>query len=392
MTMAEEIEVDEGLQYLKSMTPKVLKILIENGITSLRRISLFSIDKLADFDGISEARAKGIIYQARERLGMCDFVTVDQVQENWKWFTTGSENIDDLMDGGITTGRITEIFGGFKSGKTNICNTICVTVQLPEEEGGLNGDVIYIDTEGTFSKAKVSRIARRFGIDPTKALQRIHLAKVYSADHQEQMIIQCERVLNDYPVKLVIVDSLMALLRNEYIGIGQLAPRQAKLNNIIHTLSQIAESANIAVVLTNQVVTKMAGQFTYEDAVGGNIVSHGCHFRYRLRAKGTSYNETLEREITVVDSVDLAPGTAKFTITEAGIADDPKIIYKIKEPSIHELKPNQRDKKQGEITSPPTEEKNIENSNGKNACPKCGKKYSSERTLERHLKTVHKEE
>jgi len=152
------------------------------------------------------------------------------------------------------------------------------------------------------------------------------------------MIEQCERIVAKYPVKLIIVDSLMALLRNEYVGIGCLAPRQAKLNKIIHLLSRIAEAKNIAVVLTNQVVTKFLGQIAVEDAVGGNIVAHGCHFRYRLKAKGASFNETLERFITVVDSVDLAPGTAMFVITEAGIADDSKIVYKIKDPSSYELK------------------------------------------------------
>jgi len=334
-----EDEIENDLPNLKGMTPKIMKLLGDEGMTTIRQLAMASVDEISKIQGISDNKARQVIYAAREQLGMCEFVQVDQIQENYEWFTTGSENVDDLMDGGITTGRITELFGGFKSGKTNTCNTLCVTVQLPKEEGGLNGDVIYIDTEGTFSKAKVARIARRFGIDPTKALSRIHLAKVYSADHQVQMIEQCERIVAKYPVKLIIVDSLMALLRNEYVGIGCLAPRQAKLNKIIHLLSRIAEAKNIAVVLTNQVVTKFLGQIAVEDAVGGNIVAHGCHFRYRLKAKGASFNETLERFITVVDSVDLAPGTASFVITEAGIADDSKIVYKIKTPSSYEAKP-----------------------------------------------------
>ena len=331
-----EPDFDEDLQYLKSMTPKTLKLLLEEGITSLKRLANCPVDEIAKIEGISDNKARAIIYEAREKLGMCEFIPVDQIDEHYEWFTTGSEAVDRLMAGGISTGRITELFGGFKSGKTNTVNTLCVTAQLPKAERGLDGDVIYIDTEGTFSKGKIARIARRFGIDPAKALARIHLAKVFSADHQLQMIEQCERLMGRHPVRLIVVDSLMALLRNEYVGIGALAPRQAKLNRIIHLLSQLAEAHNLAVVLTNQVVTKMAGQVAYEDAVGGNIVSHGCHFRYRLRAKGASYNETLERYITVVDSVDLAPGTATFCITEAGIADDVKIAYKIKDPSPYE--------------------------------------------------------
>nr|MDO8088649.1 DNA repair and recombination protein RadA [Candidatus Sigynarchaeum springense] len=339
--MSTDIDTD-ALQDIKGMTPKIMKLLVEEGFSSPHQIAMASPDALTRIQGISDNKARQVIYAAREQLGMCEFVSVDQVKENYEWFTTGSENVDDLMDGGITTGRITEIFGGFKSGKTNIAHTLAITVQLPKAEGGLDGDVVYIDTEGTFSKAKLARIARRFGIDPAKALSRIHLAKVYSADHQLQMIEQCERLLATYPIKLIIVDSLMALLRNEYVGIGCLAPRQAKLNKIIHTLGRIAEAKNLAVVLTNQVVTKMLGQFAYEDAVGGNIVSHGCHFRYRVKAKGFSYNEGLVRFITVVDSVDLAPGTAEFYITEAGIADQEKVVYKIKETSPYELKESER--------------------------------------------------
>ncbi|MHA1371942.1 MAG: DNA repair and recombination protein RadA [Promethearchaeota archaeon] len=346
-------ELEDGLQYLPAMTPKVLKLLMEEGITTLRRLSMVNYRDLADIDGISENRARKLVFQAREKLGMCDFITVDELEENWKWITTGSEAVDEIMGGGVTTGRITELFGAFKSGKTNFVNTLCITVQLPEEEGGLDGDVVYIDTEGTFSKAKIARIARRFGIEPKKALQRIHIAKVYSSDHQEQMIEKCEQVIQMYPVRLIVVDSLMALLRNEYVGIGSLVSRQAKLNRIIHLLSSIAESANVAVLLTNQVVTKMAGNVAYEDAVGGNIISHGCHFRFRLKAKGASYNETLERQITVVDSVDLPPGSVTFFITEAGIADSPKIHYKIKELSEYE---NQNNLARSEVKKTPQKE------------------------------------
>ena len=385
MTTVENYE--EGMQYLNGMNARSLKLLMDNGITSMRRLANSVAGDLSDIDGITEKRAKNIIYSAREKLGMCDFITADSMEENYKWFTTGSEAVDDLMDGGITTGRITEVFGAFKSGKSNLCNTVAVTVQLPEEDGGLDGDVVFIDTEGTFTQAKIARIARRFGIDPEKALQRIHVAKVFSSDHQLQMIEAVEKLMQAYSIKLIVVDSLMALLRNEYIGIGQLAPRQAMLNNMIHFLSQLADTYNLAVLLTNQVTVKMAGTVCYEDAIGGNIVQHGCHFRYRVKARGASYNETLERSITVVDSVDLAPGTAKFYITEAGIADDEKINYVIDEPSDFELKPSERCD-DGEENSKSGPKKNA---SGRYECPGCEKDYSSQRTLVRHVKKYHPE-
>ena len=43
--------------------------------------------------------------------------------------------------GGIETQAITEIFGEFRTGKTQICHTLCVTAQLPLTMGGANGKV-----------------------------------------------------------------------------------------------------------------------------------------------------------------------------------------------------------------------------------------------------------
>nr|MDO8085423.1 helix-hairpin-helix domain-containing protein [Candidatus Sigynarchaeum springense] len=124
--------IDTGaLQDIKGMAPKMMKILIEEGFTTPHQVAMASPDDLTRVQGISDNKARQVIYAAREQLGMCEFVSVDQVRENYEWFTTGSENVDDLMDGGITTGRITEIFGGFKSGKTNIAHTLAITVQLP---------------------------------------------------------------------------------------------------------------------------------------------------------------------------------------------------------------------------------------------------------------------
>jgi RecA/RadA recombinase len=117
----------------------------------------------------------------------------------------------------------------------------------------------------------------------------------------------------------------MALLRAEYIGIGQLAPRQAVLNSMIHGLSRVAETYNCAVLLTNQVAVKMMGMFSSDDAIGGNIVAHGCHFRIMLKTKGFSSNNSLQRRAIIVDAPDLPPEECEFYITGAGVADTDKI-------------------------------------------------------------------
>jgi DNA repair protein RadA len=320
------------LSDLKIMKPRYLKVLNEQGIESVEALAMSSPASLSEIDGISDKMAKSLVWGAREVLNLTEFKRVSEIQENFEHLTTGSKNFDEILNGGISTGRITEIFGAFKSGKTNLCHTLCVTAQLPKEKGGLGGAVLYIDTENTFAKEKIGRIARRFGQDPQTILSNIYHARIFSTDHQLQMVRAAEAAIKTKGARLIIVDSLMAILRAEYIGIGMLANRQQILNQIIRDLSRLAETYNIAVVVTNQVATVMKGVYTTQDAIGGNIVAHGCHFRIQFKTKGFSMNQSLERTAVIVDSVDLAPNEAVFFITEAGIADTEEVQYEIEDP------------------------------------------------------------
>ncbi|MHA1341714.1 MAG: DNA repair and recombination protein RadA [Promethearchaeota archaeon] len=326
-----------ALNELDGIKPRQIKVLEENGIRSIESLAMSVPDILSEIDGISEKSAKQLVWKARELLGMGSFRRVSELEENFQYITTGSKNLDEILTplglkeqgrmGGVSTGRITEFYGPFKSGKTNICHTLCVTTQLPPEQGGVGGAVLYIDTENTFSKDKIKRIAKRFGQNSNEILSNIYHARIYSSDHQIQMIQAAESAIQEKGAKLIIIDSLMALLRAEYIGIGLLARRQQVLNQIIHDLSRIAETYNVAVVVTNQVATVMKGTYAADDAIGGNIVAHGCHFRISLKAKGFSMNSSLERTATVVDAPDLPPESASFFITEAGISDTETIKY-----------------------------------------------------------------
>ena len=262
---------------------------------------------------------------ARNALGMTEFISAAKIDDNTEMFTTGSSELNRILGGGFQTGKLTEVYGPFKSGKTNLAHTISVTIQLPVKKGGLSGTVAYVDTENTFSVEKIKRIAKRFGLNPNEVLAKIFHARIYSSDHQSQMIQKAEALCKTRGVRLIVIDSLMALLRSEYVGIGKLAPRQAILNAMIHGLSRIAETYNCAVLLTNQVAVKMMGMFSSNDAIGGNIVAHGCHFRVMLKTKGFSSNSSLKRRAIIVDAPDLPPEECEFFITSAGVADTEKV-------------------------------------------------------------------
>ena len=279
---------------------------------------------ISEIDGLGDKTAKKLIWNSRNALGMTEFITADDIDENTEYITTGSSELNRILGGGFQTGKLTEVYGPFKSGKTNLAHTIAVTIQLPKKQGGLGSTVAYIDTENTFSKEKIKRIAKRFGLEPKKVLSQIYHARIYSSDHQMQMIQKAETLCKTRNVRLIVVDSLLALLRAEYVGIGMLARRQGVLNNMIHGLSRVAETYNCAILLTNQVSTKMMGMFSGNDAIGGNIVAHGCHFRVMFKTKGFSSNNSLKRRAIIVDAPDLPPEEAEFYITSVGIADTEK--------------------------------------------------------------------
>jgi DNA repair protein RadA len=312
---------------LKAIKPRQVKLLQDNGIDTVEALAMSMPADITGIDGMSDKAAKTLVWNARDELQMCTFKKVSDIHEDFQYIHTGSKNFDAILGGGLSTGRITEVYGAFKSGKTNLGHTLCVTTQLPKEKGGLGGTVLYIDTENTFSKAKIERIAKRFGLSMEQALKNIYHARAYSTDHQLQMIKAAEKAIKENNAKLIIVDSLTALMRAEYVGIGMLAPRQAILNKIIHDLSRVAETENIAVLVTNQVAVVMKGTFSANDAIGGNIVAHGCHYRVQFKTSGFQANASLERTATVVDAPDVPPNSATFYITEAGISDSETITY-----------------------------------------------------------------
>lgn len=309
------------LDLVKSINARQIKLLQENGISSAEALAMSPHNIISEIDGLGEKTAKKLIWNARNALGMSEFTTAEEIGENTEYITTGSAELNRILGGGFQTGKLTEIYGPFKSGKTNLAHTISVSIQLPKGKGGLGAKVAYIDTENTFSKEKIKRIANRFGMDPKKVLSGIFHARIFSSDHQSQMITKAETLCKTRGVRLIIMDSLMALMRAEYVGIGMLARRQSVLNNMIHALSRIAETYNCAVLLTNQVATKMMGMFSGDDAIGGNIIAHGCHFRVMFKTKGFSSNNSLKRRAIIVDAPDLPPEEAEFYITRVGIAD-----------------------------------------------------------------------
>jgi len=232
--------------------------------------------------------------------------------------STGGQNLDDLLGGGLETGAVTEVFGEYRTGKTQLAHQLCVNVQRSYEDGGLEGCALYIDTEGTFRPERIIQMASAKDMDYTKALQNIVVGRAYNSDHQILLIKEASKIIEEKNIKLVIVDSLIGHFRSEYIGRGTLANRQQILNTHIHDLLRISELYDeMAVFFTNQVSSKPDVFYGNPiTATGGNIVAHGATIRIYLR-KGKGE----QRVAKIIDAPNLPEDDAIFSITEDGISD-----------------------------------------------------------------------
>jgi DNA repair protein RadA len=288
-------------------------------------IATASPAELAETAEIGESTAKKMIKSARELADIGGFRTGKDVFEQRKGvrkLKTRVPELDDLLGGGFETQAITEMYGEFGSGKSQIVHQMAVNVQLPEEEGGLAGSAIYIDTENTFRPERIEQMVIGLGIDadPAEFLEHIHVARAHTSDHQILMLDTArERAAelreSDRPVRLFIIDSLTSHFRAEYAGRGTLAARQQKLNRHLHDLFKLADENNAVGLVTNQVLSNPAVFFgDPTKPIGGNIVGHTATFRIYLRkSKGG------KRIARLVDSPNLPEGEAPFMVEEAGL-------------------------------------------------------------------------
>ncbi|MFX0076580.1 MAG: DNA repair and recombination protein RadA, partial [Candidatus Hermodarchaeota archaeon] len=292
----------------------------EAGIMSIRTLAIYPITKLMEEAGIGEKTAQKIIKAAQDIENM-GFKSADIIWEKRKQLnhlTTNSSNLDEILAGGIEPGSVTEFYGEYRTGKTQIAHQLCVNVQLPYEEGGLEGNALYIDTEATFRPERIIQMAEAKDLDYNNVLKNITVGRAYNSDHQVLLIQEASKIVKEKNIKLIVVDSIIGHFRSEYVGRGTLANRQQILNAHIHDLLRLTEIFDeLAVIFTNQVSSKpdvFYGNPTV--ATGGHIVAHGATVRIYLR-KGKGE----QRVAKMIDAPHLAEGEAIFSITDDGITD-----------------------------------------------------------------------
>ncbi len=307
------------IEELKGVGSATAEKLREAGFKTIEAIAVASPLELKEIAGIGEGAAIRIINAAREamNMGFMTGVEVLEKRKTMKKITTGSKELDNLLGGGIETQAITELFGEFGSGKTQICHQLAVNVQLPEDKGGIGKTAIYVDTENTFRPERIIQMAQAYDLEPEKVLESITVARAYNSDHQMLIVEKSEEIIKEKNVGLIVVDSLTSHFRSDYSGRGMLADRQQKLNRHMHALQRMADIYNLAVVVTNQVMARPDFFFGDPTApIGGHIVGHSSTFRVYLRkSKGG------KRVARLIDSPSLPEGEAIFTVLAEGIRD-----------------------------------------------------------------------
>ena len=338
---------EDELEDLPGVGPATADKLVENGFESYQSIAVASPGEMSNTADIGESSASDIINAARDAADVGGFETGASVLERRQEIGKLSwqiDEVDDLLGSGIETQSITEVYGEFGSGKSQVTHQMAVNVQLLPENGGLDGGCIFVDTEDTFRPEWIDDMVRglddeilademeRREIEGTPSdeealeelveafLDQIHVAKAFNSNHQILLAEKAKELAgeheeSEWPIRIVCVDSLTAHFRAEYVGRGELAERQQKLNKHLHDMMRIGDLFNTAILVTNQVASNPDSYFgDPTQAIGGNILGHASTFRIYLRkSKGD------KRIVRLVDAPNLADGEAVMRVQGEGL-------------------------------------------------------------------------
>ncbi|MGC8479846.1 MAG: DNA repair and recombination protein RadA [Candidatus Micrarchaeia archaeon] len=313
---------DKGIKEIEDLPgigPTTADKLKDAGYGDLEKIAVLSPHELSEISGMSVESAKKAVEAAKQATTL-EYNTASKIYEERKAIgriSTGSKDLNELLGGGVEVKGITEAYGKFASGKSQLGFQLSVNTQLPIEKGGVGGTVLFVDTEGTFRPERIEAIAKAADLNPEEALNNIFVVRAENTSQQILTIERADKLIKEKNVKLIVVDSMMSLFRSEFAGRGALGERQQKLNAHIHKLQSLADTHSLAVYITNQVMDNPAILFGDPTTpVGGNIIAHAATTRLYMRKSKED-----KRIIRLVDSPNMPEGEAVIKITTNGIRD-----------------------------------------------------------------------
>ncbi|MEW6499714.1 MAG: hypothetical protein AB1589_45715, partial [Cyanobacteriota bacterium] len=256
------------LEKISCMTNVMASELRKNGITSVEALAIRSLSELNEkikngyILNVDYSLLKSAVEEAWRLTGFWIMSAADMEKVRGKRlvFTSGSKAVDEMLGGGIFSRELTEFVGEYGCGKSQSLFSALT------EALGQNKDVTaaFLDSEDTFSEDRIRQIAKARGYDPDDILKRIIYIPITDSELFSELIDRLNVTIETKNVKLILIDSIIAVLRAEYVGREVLWYRQQLLNKLIRRLLNLAKVYNIAVVISNQVVTNPQAQFTYD--------------------------------------------------------------------------------------------------------------------------------
>ncbi len=306
---------------IESVTPTMAEELADH-FGSLEELSLATPGELSQLLGIKLSRAELILAAVREHLSIMPISAVELLQKdlNIPTITTMSQNLDEIFDGGIPVGSIVEFSGSFGTGKTQISLQLCLTVQFPEDMGGINKGAYVIDAEGTFSAKRLLEMATApdLPIEGGKQLlNNVYRTRALNAEHLIDLVQNAGKMVRDNDIGLLVVDSVASHFRAEFLGKETLPQRQQLLMKLANLLQRLAEIHQVAVVVTNQILANPDAiiSSSTEPALGFAWGHRPTHRVFLRKARGSM------RVARIFDSPYLPDAEAMFYITSYGIRD-----------------------------------------------------------------------
>nr|XP_021334840.1 DNA repair protein RAD51 homolog 3 isoform X2 [Danio rerio] len=290
--------INAGFQAASDLTDmRPLQLCKEAGISQEEAVELLQM--LRDDAQPQQQRA------AADGVTALDLLHQEQTLGSIVTFCSG---LDDAIGGGVPVGKTTEICGAPGVGKTQLCMQLAVDVQIPVCFGGLGGKALYIDTEGSFLVQRVADMAEA-------AVQHCTLLAEDTEQKGALEELNVEKILSNlFLVRLVVIDSIAFPFRHDFEDLSQ---RTRLLNGLAQQLIQLATQHRVAVVLTNQMTTRVSnGQSKLVPALGESW-GHAATQRLILHWEGQRRLASLYKSPSQMEA------TVQYQITVQGFRDSP---------------------------------------------------------------------
>ncbi len=332
------------LEEVPGVGPAAAKKLKGVFITTAELLAVQNPNELQSRTKLGEGTCKKLVRAARDLVGgfgIMSGIEVEQEMAAKIRLLFGLEDLDESMLGGIEEGSLVELYGPARGGKTQWCYHLAVRAQLPVERGGLDGRVIWLDTESSFKPLTFRACALRWGLDPDIALENVGRANVILSSQIPELFERIPQLCAEENYKLVVIDSFTGLFRAEYTGLNQLKERQQEMNELLNQMRRLGTATGTIFAYTNQATSTISTYGGISNApVGGHIISHASDYRFYVRRKKDD-----ERYIELQDNAGVPEFKKTCRIGWGGFYSDAKTKKNEEARVVDELK------KQGKMSA-----------------------------------------